>query len=312
MKKVFTLIAGVVLSLSTFAQQIPNGSFEHWATPLAPDHWGTIASAFGSAGYSYFAIKDTSAGNHPDSTASLKMVADTVNAGSLMVVPGQAGVGTATYVAGSGIVFSGIPYTKRIDTIYFDYKYAPARVVDTALMGFNLTKAGVSLFGGELDLPISTTSGLWKSVYLPLFKNDSTQYYTTLRTIPDTLHFFFYAALDTGFGPWHSALWIDGLHFDAAVNVTGPNGIADLNGKVFGVNVYPNPANSTVNVAVESDEIGANFQLFDIAGREVYNAAITSDKFAIDTRNLQSGVYSIRVNSTDKMTTYKGKISIVH
>ena len=312
MKKVFTILAGIALSVGAMAQQLPNGGFETWTTTLNPDSWGTIASAFGSPSYSYFATKDTTTGNHVEGLASLKLHTDTVTAGTLITVPGQAGLGTAVYA--QGISFTGVPYTKRIDTMYLSYKYTPATATDTALMGLNLSKNGTSLFGGELDLGISTTGGQWANVYLPLSKNDTSSgnnYYITGQN-PDTLKLFFYASLDTGSHSFGSSLWVDGIRFDAAVNVVGPNGIANLNGNVFGVNAYPNPANNSLNIAVEQDEVGALFQLFDVAGREVYTSTIASGKFAIDTKNFESGVYSIRVISTDKMTTYKGKISIAH
>ena len=65
MKKVFTILTGIALSFGAMAQQLPNGSFETWTSVTNPDSWGTIASAFGSPAYAYFATKDTSTGNHP-------------------------------------------------------------------------------------------------------------------------------------------------------------------------------------------------------------------------------------------------------
>jgi hypothetical protein len=100
---------------------------------------------------------------------------------------------------------------------------------------------------------------------------------------------------------------VDGVHFDASVLVTG---IEDVNGPVLGVNAYPNPTSGVLNITVQADEVGSQIQLIDMEGREVYNGILTSTKTVIDTRSFQSGVYSIRVNSIDKMTTYKGKVSV--
>ena len=118
----------------------------------------------------------------------------------------------------------------------------------------------------------------------------------------------FFSSSDTGAATFGSTLWVDAIHFDASVNIA--NGIEQLTGTISGVNVFPNPATDRINVAIQADEVGSQIQLFDMEGREVYSAILSSTSATIDTRSLQAGVYSIRVNSIDKMTTYKGKIAV--
>jgi hypothetical protein len=68
--------------------------------------------------------------------ASLKLTTDTVTAGSLIYVPGQQYLVLLFIIKASHIQVFLTP--KRVDTIYFDYKYTPKRAVDTGLMTFNL------------------------------------------------------------------------------------------------------------------------------------------------------------------------------
>jgi hypothetical protein len=320
MKKVFTLLAAIVLSVGSFAQQIPNGGFENWTiNPNAPDYWGTYGNITGAGvmgfTFPYFAIKDTSTGNHPQGLSSLKLITDTLPAfanGTLL--PSVACIGSMSLDANNRFHYIGIPYTKRIDSIYWDYKYTPAVATDTAVIIFTLSKMGSSILqrGGSFIFPLTNTSGSWLMKYSLLDAHSATNYANT-TDIPDTLSFIImssggYARIGTN--TMGSTLWIDGIRFDAAVNVT--TGLEELNGKVLGVNVYPNPASAQLNIAVESDEVGSLIQLFDIAGREVYSGSIDKSISAIDTRNFESGIYSMRVISTDKMTTYKGKVTITH
>ena len=301
MKKVFTLFAAIALTASSFAQQVPNGGFETWTNATNPDSWNTLSNIFGP-GVNYFAVKDTSAGNFVQGTASLRLRTDSV--------PGQGilrsyvGLGTAT--APTGVpVFTGVAYTKRPDSLYFDYKYTPTNILDSGLITFGLSNAGTQLFGGRLTAKLESTNSQWVGVAIPL-----TSIYTVSGN-PDSLYMLFRssksgAAAASSYG---TTLWIDAVHFSANVNVTG---IEQVNGKIMGVNVYPNPASSQLNVAVETDEIGSQIQLFDMTGREVYNTTIDRSTMSIDTRNFEKGIYTIRVNSIDKITTYNGKISIAH
>lgn len=311
MKRIFTLIAGVALSLTALAQQVPNGSFEVWdssGTHTYPRSWSTFDNiAFpGGGGLAGFAFKDSS---HVQGTFSMKLVTGTVPTGpsSSLLVPSMAGLGAGTY--GRGISFTGIPYTKRVDTIFYAAKYVPATPGDTALMVFNLKKNGTSLFGGKLYLGQPTTSGNWGYYYFPLEKG-TTNNYTDLTTMPDTLELYFISSTDTSRATVGSALYVDALSFDVAVNTV--NSIEDLNGKIVGVNTYPNPANAQINVAIEESEIGSQIQLFDMAGREVYNGVLSKVTTAIDTKSFENGIYAIHVKSTDNLTTYKGKITVAH
>lgn len=309
MKKVFTLLTSALLTMGAIAQQLPNGGFELWTNPTHPDMWGTYGNIFGFPGggtYPYFATKDTTAGNFVEGTASLKMITDTVPAGPgmYMVVPSAVGLGALQYTTGHAIVASGIAYTKRIDTVFFSYKYSPARTTDTAALFFNLSKAGSSLFGGTLGLNLSATN-TWRNVYTTITPKYSS------NNNPDTLMIMFFSSRFSGMpadtGAFRSTLWIDAIHFNASVLVAA--GIEEL-GTITGVNAYPNPTHDHINIAIEATEIGSQILLYDMQGREVYNGTLDRTTTAIDTKDFEAGMYAIKVNSIDHLTTYHGKISV--
>ena len=301
MKKVFTLIASIVMSLATFAQQVPNGGFETWSSPGSPDNWGTLGNIQGIGPFSpptNFDYRDST--TFVEGHVSLKLVTDTLPASfggivtSSVATLGELSLNATTMQ----LVFSGYPYTKKPDSLYFSLKYTAASVKDTAEVAFTLNHAGTSITGGYVGGHIPDTHNTWAP-----FSINLTPYYSG-ATLPDTMQLIFQSSFDTAYAG--STLWIDAVHFNASVNT----GIEDVNGPVLGVNAFPNPAVDVLNIAIQADEVGSQIQLFDMEGREVYNAILNSTKFVINTKSFQAGVYAIRVNSIDKMTIYNGKVSV--
>jgi hypothetical protein len=302
MKRLFTFFAAITLTLGASAQQVPNGGFESWNDSINPVDWSTIASAYGSP-YTSFARKDTSAGNYVQGTASLRLFSDSVPGQGVIV--SEAGLGANS--TANNLTFYSFPYTKRPDTLFFYIKYTPGAgaVVDTASLQFDLKQANdSSLFGGVGFVPLTNTVGRWEEVYIPL----TGSYLPSNTNAPDSLTLIFASGnLATFPNVYGSTLWIDSVHFDASVNVTGIN---QVNGPVLGVNAFPNPATDHINITIQADEVGSQIQLFDMEGRMVYTGILGSTVSAIDTKSMPVGVYTIRVNSIDHLTTYNGKISL--
>ncbi|MCW3128132.1 MAG: C-terminal target protein [Bacteroidetes bacterium] len=294
MKKIFILFAGIGLSLGVAAQQVPNGGFENWNDSLNPIGWNTLANYY--APLSVYAVRDTLPQTHTEGLASIKMHTDTV--GGQGQLRSYLGLGTITLAVGPP-TYSGVAYAKKPDTLFFDYAYQPGVGLDTAQVVVNFFQAGVSIFGGArtFHIPPAPTGG---SLAFPL-----TSFYTGSGA-PDTLSIIFKSGKSPG-AEFNSTLWLDNVHFDASVVL----GIPDA-APAAGVSAYPNPANSTINIAVAPNEVGSHIQLIDMAGREVYNGTLNSATSSIDTRNLASGLYAIHVSSVDHLTVYKGSISVAH
>ncbi len=59
--------------------------------------------------------------------------------------------------------------------------------------------------------------------------------------------------------------------------------------------VYPNPANTIVNIDSRKKEI-LNYQIIDLYGKTVKQAEVNNSKFAISVSNLPAGIYVLKLN----------------
>jgi hypothetical protein len=303
MKKIFILFATSMLSIGAFAQkQVPNGGFENWNDSINPIGWNTYASptAFGPQ-YCRFAVKDTSAQAHIAGSVTLRMKTDTASPQGIT----RSYVGLGTIAVAGAPTFTGTAFNGRPDTLFLSYVYfsgAGPQGADSALVQIDLQKAGTSIFTGGVHTFYLPPTNFTMAAF-PL-----TSLYSSTDT-PDLLKIVFKSSKSAAGAEFGSTLYLDEVHFNDTVAVV--NGINDINAGAA-VSAYPNPANSTVNIVVAQNEVGSAIQLIDLAGREVYNGTLSSTSTAIDTRNLESGIYAIRIASNDHLTIFKGKISIAH
>jgi PKD repeat protein len=72
------------------------------------------------------------------------------------------------------------------------------------------------------------------------------------------------------------------------VTVTGV-GLSEADLAMF--NIYPNPTNGEVTIAVGSELIGDSFELRDVTGKQLMSGTVESLKSVIDLKDLSSGVY---------------------
>lgn len=91
---------------------------------------------------------------------------------------------------------------------------------------------------------------------------------------------------ENGFQFWDTALSVD-----------------DFNNS-FGLNLYPNPATSILNIEINTNETNLDFQVFDILGKQVINGSTNSENLLkIDVSDLEHGLYLIKIASKDKNVT---------
>jgi len=329
MKKVFLFLTLALTVATISAQQPYNGSLEQWSSPLQPDGWGTWAAAI--AGYNNalgdslnrLAYRDstTHAGYpYPLDTVSARLVVDTCTFPfqGLDTLAGFISLGGAFYVpppdTAPGLYYGYYPYTEKPDSLIFDYKYIPAAgfydsalVVMTMIRFDSLAQAEVTyLYNSWL---LDTTS-VWTHMRIPLV-----DYYAVHDTFaPDSIQIIFFSSVATHLHRGTS-LWLDSIHFDASVDIIDSVdtalGIGNIQ-NLKGIKAYPNPANQQLNILVPQAEVGSIIQLYDAEGREVYSAMIDRVAYIIDTGCLPDGTYSLRVNSTDRLTIYAGRVTVVH
>ncbi len=78
---------------------------------------------------------------------------------------------------------------------------------------------------------------------------------------------------------------------DFTVNITSNVGIKE--DELSSFNLYPNPANTDINVIFKSDNIGEKYSIIDPSGKVVLNGTINSVNCSININNLANGTYLI-------------------
>ncbi len=66
--------------------------------------------------------------------------------------------------------------------------------------------------------------------------------------------------------------------------------------------IYPNPANSTINIKTDTKLIGENYIIYDNLGKSVLSGKITTENTSIEIRNLSAGIYFFSIGENIKQT----------
>ncbi len=80
--------------------------------------------------------------------------------------------------------------------------------------------------------------------------------------------------------------------------VNSPNSIDDVE-KTLDVSAYPNPFYNELNIKVEKSS-GCNIEILDIIGRVLYQNDFTTGILQINTSNLKSGIYLVKISNSNK------------
>jgi hypothetical protein len=116
----------------------------------------------------------------------------------------------------------------------------------------------------------------------------------------------------TGYTQSNSGIATAGAHQTANGN-SGYNDafLLKFNGISLGINetvneksftVYPNPAQSLVNVKADAKLIGTVFTIYDNTGKVVLSGTINSENISVDLGNLAAGIYLFNVGENVKQT----------
>ena len=76
-------------------------------------------------------------------------------------------------------------------------------------------------------------------------------------------------------------------------------GISELETDKNGLKIYPNPANDYISISLLQYHKNAKLSIYDALGKEVYRNDNMYLDDNIDVRKLSSGIYLIKVSSTD-------------
>ncbi|MGK4566635.1 T9SS type A sorting domain-containing protein [Flavobacterium sp. 3HN19-14] len=93
------------------------------------------------------------------------------------------------------------------------------------------------------------------------------------------------------------------LNFCNVVSANLNLGVAD--DMIAKVSVYPNPANSVINVSLPENTGGTVLQLFDIQGRSILIKTTNNSNETLAVENLQEGLYLLAIDNGQYKTTKK-------
>ncbi len=321
MKKVLVLCVLACMALAVSAQQVPNGSFYYWNNILAPNGWGTWASAISNANPALadtaakLAQRDTTADYYPSDTATLRLTVDTLRLPGYgrVTLSGFAALGGASYTApptGVGLRMGYMPYKIKPDTLYFDYKMiAAAGAHDTPMVSIGLTHWDTlsrSRFELLSEAFVLAPDSQWQyNVAIPLIDYYDLGYPDSIY--PDSLQIIFFAS-SAAHPTIGTTLWLDSVRFDASVIPTA-TGVADLS-TIHGVAIWPNPAQEQLYIGLDESEVNSTLEIYDASGRRVYQGRLPDRVNTISAEALAPGIYSLRIHSRDGITTYRSQITI--
>jgi hypothetical protein len=71
------------------------------------------------------------------------------------------------------------------------------------------------------------------------------------------------------------------------------------------VRIYPNPVSDFLNVQINNQDKNAEIEIFDLMGRRVITSKLNDEISSTDLRNIQSGVYFVKVICGKSLTEFK-------
>lgn len=307
-KQVLTLFAFAAVSASAMAQTfIPNPGFENWGQTLGEDQQPTSWISYNiftaalidptnsnSASVTQAGSPDNYQGNYSAKITTVTLVTNPDPAN----IPYTAGflmAGTVSF--SSPYLLAGYGNPQRPQTLSYAAKYTPVGT-DTAFAVVAVTKWNGTTrdtIGIGIDyMPNAVASYATRTVsvvYDPTYAN----------TIPDTISILF-SASSFNAPQVGSALWVDALAFSGYV---GMNEIAAAEG----VSVYPNPSNDVTYFDLVSDEASV-IAVYDMTGREVSRVNVNNKRAAINSYEMNAGVYTYSVLSKEGEVMSRGKFSV--
>lgn len=224
----------------------------------------------------------------PDNTANAWFI-NYGGTGSPLVQNGLSSAVAITPTAATGTerMFSrGLNLTagSNVTITYYDRNYVSG---STNTASYQLTVGNAPNAGAQTNV-LSSTVGLSTTTF-------------TLRTvnfIPSSTGTYYFSFLNNS--PANAA----GTHAIIIDNFTVTEILSNENFEKSKVQVYPNPAKNILNVSSETQL--QNIQVYDVNGRQVINYKPKSNLETINIQDLNSGIYLIKlISSEGKVTTQK-------
>ncbi len=300
MNRILRILSILLISgINSFAQQIPNNSFERWAGN-EPDSWHTSNQDI--LGTKYNAVtKDLANPQQGSNSARLTVINMTILGISL---PGALTLGkiNADPIAQTFSLTGGSPFNGRPLKLNGYYKYQPVNndrcVFGMGLFKWNNGKQDTLGYGGIYN---TATVNSWTPFEVPIN-------YQSAET-PDTMNIVILNSnpLD-GLDHTGTILWVDNLSLE--YGTLGIEGIAFAKN----LNIYAehNDRQLVLSTSFTKPEY-LNISLFNMAGIETrhWKRAMQQSTEHLDVNNLPTGTYVIRISSGNRILDTR-KITILN
>ncbi len=302
MNRILGIVSFLLFScINSFAQQIPNNSFESWVGNK-PDFWNTSnQNILGLVDFT-MVTKDITGPQQGSASAKLTVVTKSIPFAGTYSLPGVLTLGILNYdlVNQTASVSGGAPFTGLPEKLTGYFKYQPVNN-DNCALGWGLTrwKNGVRDTIGFGATAYTNTYNTWTYFEIPLI-------YKILEA-PDTMNILFLNSnpLD---GATHTGttMWVDNLSF-----VYGTVGIEGI---TFSKELTVYAESDSRQLVVTSSFVNPeklDISLYSMAGMEVrhWNRTMQASTERLGINNLSPGTYVIRI-STEKRMVDTRKITI--
>lgn len=304
MKKVNLLVSLLLLCYAgSFAQQIPNGSFETW-NGGEPDFWNTTnQNLLGLVDFTTV-TKDLTNPQQGSASAKLTVVTKTIPLVGTFTIQGALTLGTLNIdpIAQTATLTGGYPFTGMPQKLTGYFKYQPVGN-DTCFFGWGLTKwnNGIQDTIGYAAIDTMGTFNNWTYFEIPL------EY--LIWEAPDTMNILFVNSnpLD-GLNHTGTKLWIDNLSF-----VYGTVGIE---GVTFSkaLTIYAEPFAKQLILSSSFEKLeNLDISLYNMGGIETnhWKRSMQVSTEKLDVNNLPPGTYVIQISSGNRLIDSR-KITILN
>ncbi len=199
------------------------------------------------------------------------------------------------------IVKNGIPCSNKLLTFSFWYRYIPngsdTCSCSVGMYHYDTATKQRELIGGGI-WKIDSTVTNWTPVTIPII-------YDSANLMPDTVVVLFSACSLYSHPKVNDTMNIDSV---TTIMATGINNITTENVRV---NIYPNPANNQVSLAVTSQIPTSHVEVYDIAGKFMGSYAMHNNLLTINTQSFNTGLYLYKMYDTMGAQLNVGKFSVV-
>jgi len=194
----------------------------------------------------------------------------------------------------------GVPFNKRINSYSFWYRYIPN--------GTDTCSCSVSLYHYSGGAHHILGAGLWTNYQTVNNWTKATIniLYDSAKGNPDTILIQYSAC---SIFPAGNPKAGDTMSIDSGTVFAGINNITAE--QHDNVNLYPNPAQNEVNLAVTGQFEAAKVEVYDITGRVVGRYTMNNNSLTINTQAYNSGIYLYKLLDNTGAELNVGKFSVV-